>query len=212
MNNSRHVAIALAILLLGNCSQAIINVEELDYSNSTCQRYSPCNNTDEIVQAILTDEGNYQRLVEAFFPINHARPQSVLIIFFTNGTSISKEVCIEREPYYGMLFELNGIKNVYGTVWYASTMNTVISEVTVHDMALLIPQYFLGQFLRVSPVITDYVSVCLTIPYLKPPDGMNSEIDNAFLPVIMIVSYIIIIIMIMNITQEIIIQLAHCYY
>ena len=158
-------------------------------SNKTCQAHSPCNNADEITQAIISDEGNNQRLLEAFYPINKAKPQFILVIFFTNGTRIDKEVCIDREPYVGIIFELNGRKNVYGTMWYASNINTITSTVVISELALLIPQSILGQYFKVNPIITYYTTVCLTIPYLTPPDGIDSDINDILLPVTLTVSY-----------------------
>ena len=34
-----------------------------------------------------------------------------------NRTAINKEVCIDKEPYVGMIFELNEVKNVYGAIY-----------------------------------------------------------------------------------------------
>ena len=157
-------------------------------SDYTCQKYLPCNSTDAIVEAIISDGGNHQWLIEALFPINHAKPQFLLFIIFTNGTSIKEEVCIDKEPYVGIVFELNGLENVYGTMWYSSTTNTVLTTALISEMALLIPQGILGRFFKENPIITDYSAVCLTLPYLKPPDKSDSQINDVFLPVVLVVS------------------------
>ena len=97
-------------------------------------------------------------------------------------------MCIDKEPYVGIVFELNGLENVYGTMWYSSTINTVVSTIMISEMAILIPQGILGRFFKENPIITDYRAVCLTLPYLKPPDKRDSQINDVFLPVVLVVS------------------------
>ena len=191
MNNS--VQLLVATIFLVGSSISAVDLKEMSvlpaYWQSSCQKHSPCNNTDEIVQAIISDEENYQRLTKAFFPINHGRPRFMLIIFFANETVINRDVCVDREPFAGMIFRLNGKKNVYGTMWYSSTIYNVISAVMINEMGLFIPQGIVGQFFNISPAILDYNAVCLTVPYLIPPDNDNSVINNVLLPVIILVSY-----------------------
>ena len=188
---SRKMIYSLAIVCLNFITILLLVVSSgtvQDASGYTCQKHLPCNSTDAIVEAIISDGGNHQRLIEAFFPINHAKPQFLLFIIFANGTSINKEVCIDRESYVGMVFELNGLENVYGTMWYSSTTNTVLTTVLISEMALLIPQGVLGRFFKENPIITDYSVVCLTLPYLKSPDKSDSQINDVFLPVVLVVS------------------------
>ena len=165
----------------------VSSTQEITGSTSVCQEYSSCDITDEIANTILHDDGNYRRLLHTLYPINHAIPQFVLFIFFSNGTAIDEKLCSESQPFVGMVFKLNGYKNVFATMWYSSTTNTIVSTVIMSEMGLFIPQAIVGEFFEKSPIITDYSAVCLTIPFLKPKDIY--EINESLLPVTLVVSY-----------------------
>ena len=142
----------------------------------SCRPHKVCNNTDDIVTAILSDQGNYHRLMEAFYPINHAVPQFVSLIFFANGTPISQPLC-NQTPYVGMIMELSGEENVHAAMWYSSTSYMTISASTLTEAGLLLPVMTLGLLFKKTTIISSYSAACLTVPYIISKD----EVKRGFL-------------------------------
>ena len=142
-----------------------------------CQPHKVCNNADDIVTAIISNQENYQRLMEAFYPVNHGVPQFVSLIFFTNGTPISQPLC-NQTPYAGMIMELNGEDNVYGTMWYASSANILATGTILNELGLMVPQVISGVFFKTNPIITAFPLVCLTVPYQIPQSKTLLQSDT----------------------------------
>ena len=78
---------------------------------------SECNkNPIEILNSISAHPDNYQQLLNAFYPINQARPSSVIIAYFTNYTDPLPQEC-EQGTYPWKTTPR--IKNTYSYVnWY----------------------------------------------------------------------------------------------
>ena len=56
--------------------------------------YEDCYNDPlEVLNSIKAYPDNYQQLLNAFYPINRAKPSSVIIAYFTNYTNPLPEVC-----------------------------------------------------------------------------------------------------------------------
>ena len=140
--------------------------EKQDY-NWTCQYQEICDYTDDIVTAIISDQENYQRLMDAFYPINHAVPQFATLVFFTNATPVFQPIC-SQTPYAGIITELNGEENVLGTMWYSSTTNMLATGTVLNEIGLFVPQIISGVFFKTNPIITDYPFVCLTVRFQVP--------------------------------------------
>ena len=52
-----------------------------------------CDDPTEILNSIRANPDNYQQLLNAFYPINRAKPSSVIIAYFTNYTDPLPEEC-----------------------------------------------------------------------------------------------------------------------
>ena len=65
-------------LVRGNCTKHHINF---------------CNIPDDILHFIKGYPDNYQQLLNAVYPINQAKPSSVIIAYFTNYTDPLPEEC-----------------------------------------------------------------------------------------------------------------------
>ena len=155
-----------------------VNGDQLNLNTSdTCQPHKVCNNADDILTAIISNQENYQRLMEAFYPVNHGVPQFVSLIFFTNGTPISQPLC-NQTPYAGMIMELNGEDNVYGTMWYASSANILATGTILNELGLMVPQVISGVFFKTNPIITAFPLVCLTVPYQIPQSKTLLQSDT----------------------------------
>ena len=156
-------------------------------SNTICHIHEYCNNTDEIITTLLNDESNYQELLKSLYPINVAKPQFTLFIFFTNNTPIQKEVC-SKPPYEGLILELDGYKNVHGTMWYSSTTNQVFATDLLYELGLIYPQYSSGVLLKRNPYLVEYSAVCLTLPFLISDNSGTFRTSEALMKVTFVVS------------------------
>ena len=58
-----------------------------------CVRDRVCNYSTEILNSIKAYPDNYQQLINAFYPINRAKPSNVIIAYFTNYTDPLPEEC-----------------------------------------------------------------------------------------------------------------------
>ena len=169
--NPTAVTILYRSVLLGIVLQSVVSgVQGGQFYNYTCQPHNICDIADDIITAIISDPDNYQRLMKVFHPFNHAVPQFVTFLFFTNGTPISQPVC-NHIPYVGITTELNGIENIYSTMWYSSSTYLLSSGAILNEFALMVPQIISGVFFKTNLIITDYPFACLTVPFQIPPSN-----------------------------------------
>ena len=59
-----------------------------------CIKHSVCDDPDDILHSIKGYPDNYQQLLNAFYPINQAKPSSVIIAYFINYTDPLPEECL----------------------------------------------------------------------------------------------------------------------
>ena len=73
--------------------QILVAILCLQVVSGVCVRNRVCKYSTEIVKSIKAYPDNYQQLLNAFYPINRARPSSVIIAYFTNYTDPLPEEC-----------------------------------------------------------------------------------------------------------------------
>ena len=85
------------------------------------ERYEVCNDALEILNSIKSCPDNYQQLLNAFYPINQAKPSSVIIAYFTNYTDPLPEECslgtYPWRTYPGMNYTY---PSIYWLMWTTS--------------------------------------------------------------------------------------------
>ena len=121
------------------------------------ERYEVCDDALEILNSIKSCPDNYQQLLNAFYPVNRARPSDVIIAYFTNYTDPLPEECsLGTYPWR----TYPGINVTYHNVyWYMWTTKIIINIVgSMHFIEL-------GEYL---PTVSYYQLFNETSPFVLP--------------------------------------------
>ena len=116
-----------------------------------------CESSDKILNSIKVDPDNYQQLLNAFYPINRAKPSSVIIAYFTNYTDPLPEECslgtYPWRTYPGINYTY---QNMYWYMW---------TTAIIYDLATGISLVEYGEYL---PTISYYQLFNKTSPFVLP--------------------------------------------
>ena len=104
--------------------QIIVVILSLQVVFGECVRDRVCNYSTEILNSIKVYPDNYQQLLNAFYPINRARPSSVIIAYFTNYTDPLPEECSLR-TYPWRTYPRVNISYHHHIVWYVWTTSPI---------------------------------------------------------------------------------------
>ena len=148
-------------LLLVVCSAAVC------VYGSNCDKFTYCEDIVEILKAIKSYPDNYQQLLNVFYPINQARPSSVIIAYFTNYTDPLPQEC-EQGTYPWKTYP-NTNSKYWRTEWYLWTTTPIYHMGTSLDL-----QEF-GEYLptatyclllnKTSPFVLPTQTACIKIPF-----------------------------------------------
>ena len=133
----------------------------------SCIKHCACDNPDDILHSINADPDNYQQL-NVFYPINWAKPSSVIIAYFINYTDPLPEVC-SLGTYPWRMYPM--VNNSYQFIEYQMRTTTAIyavdAEMLMIEFAECLPivsYYFI--FNRTSPFILSTPIACIKDPFL----------------------------------------------
>ena len=133
-----------------------------------CAVHQYCDDILEILKSIKAQPENYQQLLNAFYPVNYAKPFTVIIAYFTNYTDPLPEECslgtYPWRTYPGINYTNHQV------LWYMWTTTPIYS--ISNYMALLqegeyLPVYsYYFTFNKTTPLFIVTPIACIKLPYM----------------------------------------------
>ena len=125
-----------------------------------------CRDTYKIMNSIKGDPDNYQQLLNAFYPINWAKPSSVIIAYFTNYTdSLPEECSLGTYPwrtYPGINYNYH---NIYWYMWTTTMIFDIASSTSLIEFGEYLPTVTYNRlFNKTSPFVLPTQIACIKIP------------------------------------------------
>ena len=138
-----------------------------------CIKHRACDNPDEILHSIKGYPDNYQQLLNAFYPINWAKPSSVIIAYFTNYTDPLPEECSLGTYPWKMYPKINNsYQFIEYQMWTTTAIYAIATEMLMIEFAEYLPvvsYYFI--FNKTSPFMLKTPIACIKVPfYLRGQD------------------------------------------
>ena len=140
-------------LVRGNCTKHHINF---------------CNIPDDILHFIKGYPDNYQQLLNAVYPINQAKPSSVIIAYFTNYTDPLPEECSlgtylwEMYPMVNIIYQF-----IDHQMWTTTAIYTIAAEMKIliefAEYPPILSYYFILN--KTSPFMLSTPIACIKIPF-----------------------------------------------
>ena len=136
------------------------------YGHGECVLHQDCNNPLEILKSIKAYPDNYQQLLNAFYPINWAKPSSVIIAYLTNYTDPFPEECslgtYPWRTYPGINYTYH---NIYWYMWTTTPIYSIQSEMIYLEFGEYLPilSYYLV-FNKSSPFLLSSQIACIKTP------------------------------------------------
>ena len=141
-----------------------------------CVVKEACDDALEILKSIKAYPDNYQQLLNAFYPINQAKPSSVIIAYFTNYTDPLPEECslgtYPWKTYLGINYTYH---NIYWYIWTTTPIHCVGTDLIFLEFGEYLPAMsFYLLFNNSSPFYSPSQIACIKIqltPDSKPTLG-----------------------------------------
>ena len=136
-----------------------------------CDRYQVCDDPLEVLNSMKAFPDNYQQLLNAFYPINRAKPSSVIIAYFTNYTDPLPEECslgtYPWRTYPGINYTYH---KIYWYMWTTTPIYSIGSKGRLLEFGEYLPtvSYYL-LFNKSSPLYFPSQIACIKTPLI--PDG-----------------------------------------
>ena len=126
-----------------------------------------CDNPSEILNSIKADPDNYQQLLNAFYPINRARPSDVIIAYFTNYTDPLPEECslgtYPWRTYPGINYTYH---NIYWYMWTTAIIFDIAGRLQMMEFGEYLPTLTYYQlFNETSPFVLPTQIACIKISF-----------------------------------------------
>ena len=165
--------IQLGVIRRMGCSpvQIIVAILSLQVISEKSVGNTVCNYSTEILKSIKAYPDNYQQLLNAFYPINRAKPSSVIITYFTNYTDPLPEEC-SLGTYPWRTYPLVNISNhhIYWYMWTTSPIWCVGTGFKFLEFGEYLPTMsFYLLFNKTSPFYSPSQIACIKTPLT--PDG-----------------------------------------
>ena len=131
------------------------------------EQYEVCNDAVEILNSIKSYPDNYQQLINAFYPINRAKPSSVIIAYFTNYTDPLPEECslgtYPWRTYPGINYTYH---NMYWFTWTTTMIFDIGGNMKLIEFGEYLPTLTYYQlFNKTSPFVLPTQIACIKIPF-----------------------------------------------
>ena len=137
-----------------------------------CDRYQGCDDPLEVLNSIKAYPDNYQQLLNAFYPINRARPSCVIIAYFTNYTDPLPEECslgtYPWRTYPGINYTYH---NIYWYMWTTTSIYSIENEGILLEFGEYLPTvtyYLLSN--KSSPFLLPRQIACIKSPLITKDD------------------------------------------
>ena len=133
----------------------------------SCIKHRVCDNPDDILHSIKAYPDNYQQLLDAFYPINQARPSSVIIAYFINYTDPLPEECsLGTYPWKMHPTINNSYQFMEYQMWTTTAIYAIAPEMLMTEFAEYLPTesyYFI--FNKTSPFMLETRIACIKVPF-----------------------------------------------
>ena len=126
-----------------------------------------CGSSDKILNSIKVDPDNYQQLLNTFYPINRAKPSSIIIVYFTNYTDPLPEECslgtYPWRKYPGINYTYH---NIYWYMWTTAIIYDIVSSTSLVEFGEYLPTVTYNRlFNRTSPFVLPTPIACIKMPF-----------------------------------------------
>ena len=131
------------------------------------EQYEVCDDALEILNSIKSFPDNYQQLLNAFYPINRAKPSSVIIAYFSNYTHLLPEECslgtYPWRTYPGINYTYHSI---YWYMWTTAIIFDIVQKMKMMEFVEYLPTMTYYQlFNKTSPFVLRTQIACIKIPF-----------------------------------------------
>ena len=148
----------------------------LSLVKSSCNmRY--CDDPQKVLDSIKVYSDNHQQLLKAFYPINQAKPASVILAYFTNYTNQLPPECSQGTYPWKTYPTLNyTYQNLQWRMWTTSSIYSIQSKISYLEVGVYLPTmtYYL-LFNKTSPFVLPTPIACIKTPYT--PDRVLGNVS-----------------------------------
>ena len=126
-----------------------------------------CHDTSKILNSIKGDPDNYQQLLNAFYPINRAKPSRFIIAYFTNYTDPLPEECSLGTYPWRTYPRINyTYHKIYWCMWTTTMIFDIAGEIKLIEFGEYLPTLTYYQlFNKTSPFVLPTQIACIKIPF-----------------------------------------------
>ena len=132
-----------------------------------CIKHRVCDNPDDILHSIKGYPDNYQQILNAFYPINWAKPSSVIIAYFINYTDPLPEECsLGTYPWKVYPTINNSYQFMEYQMWTTTVIYVIAPEMSLIEFAEYLPivsYHFI--FNKTSPFMLSTPIACIKVPF-----------------------------------------------
>ena len=130
------------------------------------ERYEVCDDALEILNSIKSCPDNYQQLLNAFYPINQARPSDVIIAYFTNYTDPLPEECsLGTYPWRTYPGINSTYHNIYWYMWTTKIIINIVGNIYLIELSEYLPTVSYNKlFNKTSALFLPTQIACINIP------------------------------------------------
>ena len=134
-----------------------------------CEKSDPL----QILNTIKGYPDNYQQLLNAFYPINQAKPSRVIIAYFTNYTDPLPQECEQGTYPWKTYPALNySRQHILWFLWSTTPIYNIANSVVLQDFGLYLPaaSYFLPLNKSYNVILFQTIQMaCVKVPWLPLP-------------------------------------------
>ena len=132
-----------------------------------CIKHRVCDNPDDILHSIKGYPDNYQQLLNAFYPINQAKPSNVIIAYFINYTDPLPEECsLGTYPWKVYPTINSSYQFMEYQMWTTTAIYAMAPEMLMIELAEYLPIVSYNViFNKTSPFMFPTPIACIKVPF-----------------------------------------------
>ena len=128
-------------------------------------------NPFKVLQAIRSYPENYQQLINAFYPVNRAKPSSVIIAYFINYTESDQlpgECSLGTFPWKTRPSINQSYQYTKWYVWTTAPIYSIAGKMTLEQFGEYLPtESYYFTFNRTIPLLVEMQIACIKLPSKK---------------------------------------------
>ena len=128
-------------------------------------------NPFKVLQAIRSYPENYQQLINAFYPVNRAKPSSVIIAYFINYTESDQlpgECSLGTFPWKTRPSINQSYQYTKWYVWTTAPIYSIDNEIVLEQFGEYLPtESYYFTFNRTIPLLVETQIACIKLPSEK---------------------------------------------